>query len=275
MKLFGLLRRGHAPDIDALSAYVDGALDAGAARALQDHLSACPACVAELDGLRRVKALLAALPEAEPRRSFRLRQADVMAPPAPARAPAGGLLRAMPALAAAAAAIFVGVLATDLSTRDGGGERQAVTRNSDNGAAESAAMSDADQALEYRVGDDTTNASDPPAAGALHSTPDAAAAERELAPAGEQTRPDDAEPPVAADAPGGAADAAEGDGLAGDGQAATSLPAESIEAANADTAADDDDGNRWGFLAVEVIAGVLAVAAAAAFISNRSRRSEG
>jgi hypothetical protein len=185
----------------------------------------------------------------------------------------------MPALAAAAAAVFVGVLATDLSTRDGGGERQAVTRNSDTGAAESAAMSDADQALEYRAGDDATNAGDPPAAGALQSTPDAEVPELapagEQVPGGEQTRPDDGEPPVAADAPGGATGAAEGDGFAGDGQAATSLPAESIEAANADTAPDDDAGNRRGFLAVEVIAGVLAVSAAAAFIINRRRRSEG
>ena len=154
MKLPNPFSRGHKPDIDALSALIDGALEASAAHALEEHIAGCVACTAEFDGLRSVKSMLAALPQIEPARSFRVRLADVEAPAKPARAPARALIRAMPALAAAAAVVFVGVLATDVSTRDDGGERQAASRSADGAAPESMG----DRALQFGAdGDDAAS----------------------------------------------------------------------------------------------------------------------
>ena len=50
-----------------LGAYLDGALDAGAARAVVHHLDGCRRCRQEADVLRRMTALLrGAIPAAEP-----------------------------------------------------------------------------------------------------------------------------------------------------------------------------------------------------------------
>ena len=57
---------------EALSAYLDGALDGAERDALERHLATCEACRAELAGLRRVGALLRALPEPALPRSFTL-----------------------------------------------------------------------------------------------------------------------------------------------------------------------------------------------------------
>jgi hypothetical protein len=270
MKLFGLLGRAHTPDIDALSALVDGALDAAQTAALEAHIVGCERCAAELDGLRRVKTMLAALPQVEPARSFRVRLADVEAP-AQGPAPARGLIRAMPALAAAAAVVFVGVLATDFSTRDADSARQA----SSGPAAESARALDMDSTMQS-FGDDDS------AAGAAPNT---------FPFASEITRTAAAEAPDVADADAspsdGAAGAIEsGDGATGGGvepdtpdrddaageAAAPPMEMEQVQAANA-RSADDDDDSRNAYLIAEIAAGAVAVAAAAAFIINR--RSEG
>lgn len=54
---------GHAPDLPALSAYLDGELAPHARQRLHDHLAACPLCAARLDELRSLSARFKALPE--------------------------------------------------------------------------------------------------------------------------------------------------------------------------------------------------------------------
>ncbi len=69
--------RGHEPDVNALSAHLDGHLDATAAARLDEHVASCDACRGVRDGLRATRDALRAMPEAAPTRSFRLRAADV------------------------------------------------------------------------------------------------------------------------------------------------------------------------------------------------------
>ena len=52
----------HAPDLPALSAYLDGELDAGERRRVAAHLAACPACTAYLARLQALSADFRALP---------------------------------------------------------------------------------------------------------------------------------------------------------------------------------------------------------------------
>ena len=101
-KLLAFRTRKH--DSEALSALVDGRLSATAATTLEAHLAICAACRTELAGLRSVRAALQAMPQAAPRRSFRLRVADIEG----ARPrPIGPFARALPLASAAAFASFV------------------------------------------------------------------------------------------------------------------------------------------------------------------------
>jgi anti-sigma factor RsiW len=91
---------------EALSAYLDDALDGAERDALERHLATCAACRAELAGLRRVGALLRALPEPELPRSFTLPATT------PARAERVGAAQAAPVWTRAAQ--WVGGLAAAL-----------------------------------------------------------------------------------------------------------------------------------------------------------------
>jgi anti-sigma factor RsiW len=51
---------------DALSAFLDGELGAAAALAVHEHVTACPACAAELDAVRDARAWVRALPPVDP-----------------------------------------------------------------------------------------------------------------------------------------------------------------------------------------------------------------
>ena len=82
-------------DLDALTAYVDGRLDGGERRAVDDHLAGCADCRHELAELRATVSLLRGLPRYTPRRSFRLDAEDALAPRG------GRLIRLLPALAGA------------------------------------------------------------------------------------------------------------------------------------------------------------------------------
>ena len=86
-KLLAVLRRTHEPDIAALSALLDGRLDAAPRRRFEAHIAACDACRARLDGLRACARRCARCRRSNAPRSFRLRPADV-AGAAPARAAA-------------------------------------------------------------------------------------------------------------------------------------------------------------------------------------------
>jgi anti-sigma factor RsiW len=271
MKLFGIFGRGHTPDIDELSAMVDGALDASATAALEAHVAGCDACAAELDGLRRVKSMLAALPQAAPSRAFQVRQAEVEAAPRTAGAPAGGLLRAMPALTAAAAFVFVATLATDFSTRDGTSERQAssgpaVADSAERslemedagtlaGDGDDAAAAGAEATMQYAATPSAAAGAIAPEASGDEPT-DGSAGGGEIA--GDTAAPDDADAP-----PSGVAESP-----------APAPQSDAFEAANAETS-EDDDGNRAAFVIVEVVAGAVALGALALFIYGRRKRSEG
>ncbi|MEX2245575.1 MAG: zf-HC2 domain-containing protein [Dehalococcoidia bacterium] len=117
-----LLPRRHTPDIEALSAFLDGGLEAAQARALEAHLASCDVCSGRLDVLRALRAALRELPEAETPRSFRLRRADIEAP-APAAAAAPGWMRLAPALSALSVLVFAVLVGVDLS-RGGGSSGQ-------------------------------------------------------------------------------------------------------------------------------------------------------
>ncbi len=117
-----MFRRGHNPDVAALSALADGALPMPEARALEAHIAECDNCRAQLDGLRQVRSLLAAMPRAEAPRSFRLRQADVEAPSsaaAPARARPSIAPRLLPALSALGMIVFAVALGADITSNGG------------------------------------------------------------------------------------------------------------------------------------------------------------
>lgn len=60
-----------------LSAYLDGRLEAAAARRMEAHLVGCARCREELESLRDTVAALAALPQTPAPRSFRLTPKDV------------------------------------------------------------------------------------------------------------------------------------------------------------------------------------------------------
>lgn len=97
---------------DQLSAWLDGALDHDAARAVEAHLAACPACRAVSDSLRQVVSVASALQPSPPARNLwpgieaRIRSPQVapIAPPARRR----GVPLAWAGLAAAG--LLVGVI---------------------------------------------------------------------------------------------------------------------------------------------------------------------
>lgn len=60
----------HHETQDQLSAWLDGELDQDAARAIEAHLAACPACQAAADALQRVVQVAAALQPAPPGRNL-------------------------------------------------------------------------------------------------------------------------------------------------------------------------------------------------------------
>lgn len=107
------MRDDHKPQTEALSAYLDDALDSAEREALERHLATCDACQAELADLRRVREMLRALPAPTVPRSFTLPTAPAPARPdrrsgAPSRAPAW--TRAAQWLGGIAAAVGVGLL---------------------------------------------------------------------------------------------------------------------------------------------------------------------
>lgn len=114
--------RGHRPDGDALSAYLDRRLTANEHAAVEAHVAGCAACREHLAGLQEVRATLRAIPQADAPRSFRVRQADVQAAPKGVLREAAPWTRALPALGGVAAAIFVVAVAIDV--RGGGADEQ-------------------------------------------------------------------------------------------------------------------------------------------------------
>ena len=101
----------HLQAAGRLSAYLDGELPAGRARAVERHLAGCAACAARLEGLRRAQAALRAIPRSAPPAEGWARLREQMA--VPALAPAGAAVpRRLPAWGLAAAGLLMLVAAS-------------------------------------------------------------------------------------------------------------------------------------------------------------------
>ncbi len=124
-KLLRALRRRHEPDAAALSARLDGELDAAAVSALDGHVASCAACQALLAELRSTREVLRAMPAVVEVRSFRVRAADVeRVSRVVTQTPRALLL--VPALGALAAIVLVVAGGIDLSgnvSRDSSSDR--------------------------------------------------------------------------------------------------------------------------------------------------------
>lgn len=206
-------------------------------------MAACRACSARLSELRQVRSMLAAVPPVEPRRSFRVREADVRGPVAPRRQPF--VLRAMPALSAAAVFVFGIAVALDLRGDSGDAGMGGLSAQGDSRAYDSA---DSPPYAESS-NDGFAADADPDKATGDPTAPSASAAAR------------DGETIATAPAPatgGGAAPA----------------PQELDDGERVDAFTDDgDDGNNSALRIVEIIAGATALAAAAiALVAWRQRK---
>lgn len=104
------IHQGHEQSSEALSAYLDGALDSAERDAVELRLATCDACRAELADLRRVRALLRALTEVTPPRSFTLPATTTPPRRADAPRPGQGWARAAQWMGGLAAVIGVGLM---------------------------------------------------------------------------------------------------------------------------------------------------------------------
>ena len=269
---FASLRK-HQPDVEALSAYADGRLDAGLAAALAAHIETCVACTMRLAELRQVKTMLAAMPEQPHPRSFRLRQADVEAP-APAAAasrsrPAshGGLLRAMPVMSALGVFAFAVVVAADVSTRNDGGRLASSDRSIASLNSDSAEFGE----------DAAAGQAQPPATGAAPGAAPGAVTEadgKEIGAGAEASSPaPGAVMPGAPEDTAAREDSDDAQTALTDSGRETRMAYDQIEA-TINTADDGNDG-RIAFCVLEVGAAAIAIAAGAMFVIGRTRRNEG
>lgn len=272
-KLLQSLLRRHRPDVSALSAHLDGRLDAPEAQALNAHIAACDACRLEMDGLRSVRASLRAMPQVEHPRSFRLRIADVERVPLPASAsPGGRAMRLMPVLSGVAAIVFVIAVGADLesggtfASSKSGDTANVMSAPRQEIAAARMAESTASAAQDFGaaaggLADGTFTAAQPPAADGSFTT--------EGTPGKEAAGNDTVASPVGSSASApeinvpGATGAVPGDTK---GTIASPTP-ELLAASSRPTSSDGVDGLRI----VEVIAGVVALAAAVAAVGWRMR----
>ena len=126
--MLSVLRRSHRPDIDGLSAYVDGRLTPPRAAEVEAHLASCEACRARVGELRQVRSALASLPQAEAPRSFRLQSWQVVQPTSQ-RHRTSGFVYAAPALGFAAAVALIVLVGVDLSRGSAGNQASSGSRN--------------------------------------------------------------------------------------------------------------------------------------------------
>jgi len=247
-KLLSLVRRSHRPDVEALSALLDGCLEEAEARALHAHVASCDACTRELDGLREVRSMVSALGTVAVPRSFRLRQADVEASAPGARvaraggAPASrfggaGVLAFAPTVSAVAVVLLGAVVWADIATRNGDDAAGGFGLESATAPERSS-----DDMYDGAGGEDTQ-----------------AAAPGPDAPAGGEADED-----------------ATAGGPPAEIRAAESATAEARDAGALASRFDEEDGGgtRFGYLALEIALGTVAFVAAGAFIWSRWGKRE-
>jgi hypothetical protein len=266
-KLLQSLLRRHRPDATDLSAYIDGRLGSGESRSLEAHLTSCDACRAQIDALRSMRTTLAALPEVEHPRSFRLRLADVEPAPArPAASPLGVTMKLMPLVSAAAGLVFVLVLGADLAGGGGGAQLAASRAESPSQARVANAFAPTPFASAESVGSGSVAGAAAPTApsGPLAAMPLATPFAGDAAP----------QPPAPATVPtaGAAFDsAATASQAESSGNKAVS-PSPSPELSATSQRQTNSGGGIDGTRATEIIAAAVALLAAAAAIGWRMRQ---
>ncbi len=261
LRVNNLLRsfRRHQPDVNALSAQLDGMLDAPASARLDAHVATCDACGAQLDGLRATRAALRSMPEATAPRSFRLRVADTV----PVTAPRSPMLRWAPAAGAFASVVVAVVVGASLYS-DGSSSSSQESAKSQHGSEAVASAPGPTAALDGAAG----AALDMGSGAAADANGPSALDSREIAPStGEVAPPEAAVPSLqpTSEAAGGADASLQystTNMFASDAARAVATAAVQIQAAAA--AAPEDDGNKSTALIVIQIIGVAAALIAAA-----------
>lgn len=95
---------------DVLNAWLDHVLPADEHDAIETHLRQCDACRREADSLAAIIAALAALPQADPPRSFRLTPEQARRPEPAAAPPVHGVLRLLPVVRSLSIAAVMALL---------------------------------------------------------------------------------------------------------------------------------------------------------------------
>jgi hypothetical protein len=253
LRLFG----GHRPDGEAISAWLDGALDPAASAKLEAHVAACDACRARAGELRAVRASLAVLPDVEAPRSFRLTPQRLEAP-APRRAPAPSpWMRYAPAVSAAALVVFAVLLSVDITGRAGDGAAP--------GSGLRLLSEDGDMAAGAPAERATDGADAPPAGAIAPDTADGGAVATEA-----DVTATAASAFAAAPTPGEREELTSN--LTDDAVDATSQAREQISRASRD---DDGDGGVSWLLIGEVMAAAVALVAAFFAATSFRRRAQG
>ncbi len=246
ISLISRLWKSHPVSDSELSALTDGRLDAPRAAEIDSHARACEACRATLAELRSLKAMLAALPQVRPQRSFAVTEespASAAAGPAPARWP--GRLALMPAMALAALVLLLAVDLAQFGGSDSSGNFAATT--SQKSAESGAGGLTAPAASGAAAGRDNAALAPPAPAGTPGVAAAASAAERQ------------APPNAAADSAG----------------AAPTQPAPSAPSATGEThpfGSEDANGGTNAIRVLEAAAAALLVASAA-YVFFRSRHA--
>lgn len=256
----------HEPDVNALSAYLDGRLATPEAARLRAHLASCEACRARLDGLRATRDTLRAMLDVDPPRSFRVRAADAEGASATALPRPARTLRWAPAMSAAAAVVFAIVLVMDITSSGSGSSAtraplaasQRSTSAESSGAADKSAADAGAPAPQTRG----SSAAQSTLEAGIAAPGDATAAPGETPETVRELAPEDAAAPTEpssalTEAYDATAAAAAPGRIAGPDTAENGSPAEAVEHA-------PEDGNNTAALRViEIIAGAIAVASAA------------
>jgi hypothetical protein len=254
-KLLRILRR-HEPDVNLLSAHLDGRLDAREMARLEPHLASCEACRADLAGLRAARDALRALPEAAPPRSFRLRPADVERAAVSGAPGPSPMLRWAPAASAVAAVVFAIVLSVDLTSSGGGSSYRAPL-----------AARPADNAPNAQ----TSGAADKSIAGASAPVPQSGAAGADAT--GNAAAPGSPTSDTSDSQQGSPAPDATQAARSAFGPAPTATS--QLQAAAGRATADNGGNNTTALRVIEIVAAAIALASAAAAIIVRRRGREG
>jgi anti-sigma factor RsiW len=252
--VFKLFRGGHRPDVVSLSAYLDRRLTANEAAVVETHVEGCAACREQLAGLRDVRAALRATSQVDAPRSFRLRVADVESRQAAGAPWASPLMRALPAVGVAAAAVFIVAVALDMLPADQGGSALTASRaleSSDMLASQPAGGIAGDAGTQDSSGAEAYASSVPGPSAAAPNAPVDGGPESDTPPDGSGKASGDIAPNPAA--PTVAPEAAP----------------EGVTAASDATASERDDGVPWRVVAV--VAGLIAVIAAGGYAGLRNR----